>query len=81
MQYIGCHLTISKGFFAMGKQALELGGTTAQFFTRNPRGGSAKDLDPEDVAWMISASQCSLINRWKISMTSLMVTNVSRQLI
>jgi len=50
MQYIGCHLTISKGFFAMGKQALDLGGTTAQFFTRNPRGGSAKDLDPEDVA-------------------------------
>ena len=50
MQYIGCHLTISKGFHAMGNQALEVGGTTAQFFTRNPRGGKAKDLDPEDIA-------------------------------
>ena len=50
MQYIGCHLTISNGFLSMGKQTLELGGSTAQFFTRNPRGGRAKDLDPEDVA-------------------------------
>ena len=50
MQYIGCHLTIANGFLSMGKQALELGGNTAQFFTRNPRGGRAKDLDPEDVA-------------------------------
>ncbi len=50
MQYIGCHLTISAGYTAMGRQALELGGTTAQFFTRNPRGGKAKALDPEDVA-------------------------------
>ena len=50
MQYIGCHLTISGGFLSMGKQALALGGTTAQFFTRNPRGGKAKALVPEDVA-------------------------------
>lgn len=50
MQYIGCHLTISKGFLAMGKQALALGGNTAQFFTRNPRGSRAKALDPGDVS-------------------------------
>jgi deoxyribonuclease-4 len=49
MQYIGCHLTISKGYLALGRQALSLGGNTAQFFTRNPRGGKAKDLDPADV--------------------------------
>lgn len=50
MQYIGCHLTISKGFLAMGKQALSIGANTAQFFTRNPRGGKAKELDLSDVA-------------------------------
>ena len=48
MQYIGCHLTISKGYEAMGRQAIALGGNTAQFFTRNPRGGKAKELDPAD---------------------------------
>ena len=49
MQYIGCHLTISKGFSAMGRQAVELGANTAQFFTRNPRGGKAKDIDSADI--------------------------------
>lgn len=49
MQYIGCHLTISKGFSAMGRQTVELGANTAQFFTRNPRGGKAKDIDPADI--------------------------------
>lgn len=45
MLYIGCHLSSSKGFAAMGRQALELGANTFQFFTRNPRGSRAKDLD------------------------------------
>lgn len=49
MEYIGCHLTISKGFFAMGQQVRMLGGNTAQFFTRNPRGGKAKELDLQDI--------------------------------
>lgn len=49
MQYIGCHLTISKGFSAMGRQAVELRANTAQFFTRNPRGGKAKDIAPADI--------------------------------
>ena len=35
---IGCHLSSSKGFLAMGKQITELGGNTFQYFTRNPRG-------------------------------------------
>ena len=50
MLYIGCHLSSSKGFAAMGRQALELGASTFQFFTRNPRGSRAKDLDPADAA-------------------------------
>jgi len=50
MLNIGCHLSSSKGFLAMGRTALEIGASTFQFFTRNPRGGKAKDLDPLDVA-------------------------------
>ena len=49
MIYIGNHLSASKGFYAMGTMALKLGGDTFAFFTRNPRGGKAKDLDEEDI--------------------------------
>ncbi len=48
MLTIGCHLSTSKGFLAMGKTAVEIGATTFAFFTRNPRGGSAKAIDPAD---------------------------------
>ena len=54
MIYIGNHVSASKGFEAMGKQALSLGGDTFAFFTRNPRGGRAKDIDPEDVKRLIA---------------------------
>lgn len=47
--YIGCHLSAAKGYAAMGKQALKLGANTFAFFTRNPRGGKAKEIDPSDV--------------------------------
>ena len=50
MLKIGCHLSSSKGYLAMGKEAVKIGANTFQFFTRNPRGGKAKDLDLEDVA-------------------------------
>lgn len=50
MLHIGCHLSSSKGFLAMGRQALGLDADTFQFFTRNPRGSRAKPLDPEDAA-------------------------------
>lgn len=50
MLYIGCHLSYSKGYEAMGKQALEIDANTFAFFTRNPRGGAAKVIDPEDAA-------------------------------
>ena len=49
MLNIGCHLSTSKGFENMGKEALQIGGNTFQFFTRNPRGGKAKDIDSKDV--------------------------------
>ncbi|TFD93103.1 deoxyribonuclease IV [Dysgonomonas capnocytophagoides] len=48
MLNIGCHLSLSKGYEAMGKDALKIGANTFQFFTRNPRGGSAKEIDPKD---------------------------------
>ena len=47
---IGCHLSSSKGFLAMGKEAVSIGANTFQFFTRNPRGGAVKPLDLEDIA-------------------------------
>lgn len=47
--YIGCHLSASKGYKAMGRQAIELGANTFAFFTRNPRGGSAKDIVEKDI--------------------------------
>lgn len=47
---IGCHLSSSKGYAAMGKEAVKINANTFQFFTRNPRGGKAKEIDPEDVS-------------------------------
>ncbi len=46
---IGCHLSTAKGFLGIGHDALSIGANTFQFFTRNPRGGKAKDLDPADI--------------------------------
>ena len=47
---IGCHLSSAKGYLAMGRDALHIGANTFQFFTRNPRGGAAKAVDPSDAA-------------------------------
>jgi len=49
MFQIGCHLSSSKGFLAMGKEAVNIGANTFQFFTRNPRGGAVKPLDLADI--------------------------------
>lgn len=49
MFYIGCHLSCSKGFTAMERDAERIGATSFQFFTRNPRGSSVKALDLEDI--------------------------------
>ncbi len=50
MLKIGCHLSASRGYLHMGKEIISIGGNTFQFFTRNPRGGSAKPLDEADTA-------------------------------
>ena len=49
MLHIGCHLSSAKGYLAMGKDAVNIKADTFAFFTRNPRGGKAKDIDPNDV--------------------------------
>ena len=54
MLHIGCHLSSSKGFLAMGRQAWKLGADTFQFFTRNPRGSKAKELDSADAAALMA---------------------------
>ena len=54
MLHIGCHLSCSGGYLAMGRQALSLGADTFQFFTRNPRGGSVKPFDAEDAAALVA---------------------------
>ncbi len=53
MLTIGCHLSASGGYLAMGKTALSIGANTFAFFTRNPRGGAAKKADPADAAALI----------------------------
>ncbi|MDR7855274.1 deoxyribonuclease IV [Tissierella sp.] len=54
MLKIGCHLSTSRGYEAMGKNALEIGANVFQFFTRNPRGSKAKDIDPEDIKKLLN---------------------------
>ncbi len=51
---IGNHLSASKGYAAMGRAAVALGANTFAFFTRNPRGGKAKEINPEDVKKLLS---------------------------
>ncbi|CDM68238.1 putative endonuclease 4 [Clostridium bornimense] len=53
MLKIGCHLSTTKGFTNMGKEALEIGANTFQFFTRNPRGGKAKAIEEKDIQGLI----------------------------
>lgn len=57
--YVGCHLSTSDGYEAMGKTALSIGATTFAFFTRNPRGGNAKPIDPDDVAALRSLMEAN----------------------
>lgn len=46
---LGCHLSSTKGFTNMGQEAVRIGANTFQFFTRNPRGGKAKNVDYKDI--------------------------------
>lgn len=54
MLNIGCHLSVSKGYEAMGQDALKIGANTFQFFTRNPRGSKAKAIDTDDVEKLLN---------------------------
>lgn len=54
MLNIGCHLSASKGYTHMGEEAKSIDANTFQFFTRNPRGGKAKDIDENDVKSFLS---------------------------
>jgi len=57
MLNIGCHLSSSKGFEHMGREALKINANTFQFFTRNPRGGSAKSIDAGDAARLMALTR------------------------
>lgn len=57
MFVIGCHLSSSKGYMHMAKEALSIGANTFQFFTRNPRGGAAKPIDEADVREFLTFSK------------------------
>lgn len=63
MLTIGCHLSASEGFLAMGKTALSIGANTCQFFTRNPRGSKAKAIDPDDAAAFLALAQANGFGR------------------
>lgn len=58
MIYIGCHLSVTDGYEAMGKTMVEFGGNTFAFFTRNPRGGRTKDITAGD-----AGALCELLRR------------------
>ncbi|MGI5867815.1 MAG: deoxyribonuclease IV [Kiritimatiellia bacterium] len=57
MFYVGCHLSVASGFAAMGRDAIAIGANVFQFFTRNPRGGAAKPIDPDDVAEYLALAE------------------------
>ena len=57
MIYLGCHLTSSKGYENMAKEAVSINADTLQFFTRNPRGGKAKAIDEQDIEKFLSLAE------------------------
>lgn len=63
MLTVGCHLSASEGFLAMGKTALSIGANTFQFFTRNPRGSKAKAIDPDDAEAFLALAQANGFGR------------------
>ena len=63
MLTIGCHLSSSKGYLAMGKEAVKIDANTFQFFTRNPRGTKAKAIDENDVERFLAFAKVNGIER------------------
>lgn len=63
MLEIGCHLSSAKGYEAMAKDAEKICANTFQFFTRNPRGGKAKEMNPRDIEKFRERAEKQGINR------------------
>ena len=63
MLYLGCHLSVSGGFEKMGKDAISLGANTFQFFTRNPRGATAKKIVQSDVDALLKIMQQNVFGK------------------
>ncbi len=63
MLFLGCHLSSAKGFAAMGRTAAAIGANTFQFFTRNPRGGAAKEIDPADAAALTEMQESGALGK------------------
>ncbi len=63
MLTIGCHLSSSKGYLAMGKEAVKIDANTFQFFSRNPRGSSAKELNFSDIEAFLAYAKEHKIHR------------------
>jgi len=55
--FIGCHLSAAEGFRGLARDAIAVGANVFQFFTRNPRGGAAKPVDPEDVSSFLATAR------------------------
>jgi len=55
--FVGCHLSAAEGFRGLARDAIAVGANVFQFFTRNPRGGAAKPLDPEDVSSFLATAR------------------------
>ena len=47
---IGSHISIAKGFKKAAQISVDIGANTFQFFSRNPRGGNAKEFNEKDMA-------------------------------
>ncbi len=63
---IGCHLSVSDGYLAMGKAALSVGANVFQFFSRNPRGGAAKAINEDDIAAFLKLADENGLNNFLI---------------
>jgi deoxyribonuclease-4 len=82
MLNIGCHLSSSKGYLHMGQEALQINANTFQFFTRNPRGGAAKEIDPKDVAAFLELAKennfCKILAHAPYTLNASAATDATR---
>ena len=74
MLKIGCHLSSSKGYEAMAKDAFSIHANTFQFFTRNPRGGKAKAINPTDIERYLAFAKIFTTNLLVISKPKFQIT-------